>query len=352
MLFAIAAALGCDPAAPAVADPGAVGGAPASDATQVVEFHHRAPGAQAVSLVGEMNGWDPAATPMTRGADGIWRVSVRLEPGQWLYKLYADGQWLTDAENRASSPDGRGGRHSYLLVGDGDFRRHPGVAHGVVETVRVPSVALGATVEANLYRPLGAHAAMPVLVLLHGQDMDRLQWTDNGLIADFMDNLLHRGEVRPLLVVMPSLTPHIDHAGLATFLAEELPDWLAAHADARPEAAARGLGGFSLGGSLTLRLAATRPGAYGLWAPMAGWLPPEQVEPWSHALAHAGPVVQYCGRDDVGIIGRNRELAAALRTAGAQADYVEVAGGHGFRFLNAVTPDLLRRASRLLGAGP
>jgi enterochelin esterase family protein len=314
-----------------------------------VEFRHRDDQARSVSLVGEMNGWKPGATPMSRGPEGTWTVTVPLEPGQWLYKFHKDGKWIADDGNPLSSPDGQGGRHSYVLVGDGDFRRHDGVAHGRIRAVKIPSRALGADVEANLYVPPSGSTQRPVLVLLHGNNMDRLQWTDNGLIADFMDNLLHQERIEPFVVAMPSIMPHRDKAGLTSFLAVELPRWLAKEHGTRSAHSSLALGGFSMGGGVTLRVAASHPQAYGLWLPLAAAIHEKVFDDFLPKLLRAGPILQYCGRDAEELIAVNRRAAKALK-ANRRAEYLEVPGGHTLRFLNQVTPDLLQRTSRFFAA--
>lgn len=54
---------------------------------------------QAVSVVGEFNGWDPYAHPLRKRSNGTRSVSVELAPGSYRFKyLTADGGWLTDAD--------------------------------------------------------------------------------------------------------------------------------------------------------------------------------------------------------------------------------------------------------------
>lgn len=51
-----------------------------------------APDARTVSLVGQFNGWDPEATPMTYdAAHGAWHVTVPLAPGLYQYQFLLDG---------------------------------------------------------------------------------------------------------------------------------------------------------------------------------------------------------------------------------------------------------------------
>ncbi len=64
-----------------------------------VVFRARFDQAQKVLLAGDFNNWTPASTPMTREADGQWRMSLPLSPGRYRYRLVVDGQWVTDPHN-------------------------------------------------------------------------------------------------------------------------------------------------------------------------------------------------------------------------------------------------------------
>src|SRR5678816_3488506 len=56
-------------------------------------FEFFAPAAQEVFLVGEFNDWTAGETPMQRGADGNWRVELKLPPGFYHHKFVVDSIW-------------------------------------------------------------------------------------------------------------------------------------------------------------------------------------------------------------------------------------------------------------------
>lgn len=64
------------------------------------QFELRLPNMQAaqVFVVGDFNGWDASATPMTKGqADGEWSAQVALLPGRHVYAYVVNGeQWVVD----------------------------------------------------------------------------------------------------------------------------------------------------------------------------------------------------------------------------------------------------------------
>ncbi|HEY3915387.1 MAG TPA: isoamylase early set domain-containing protein [Verrucomicrobiae bacterium] len=56
-----------------------------------VDFYCYAPGAEQVALVGDFNGWEPAANPMQRTPDGYWTTSLELAHGHHQYQFIVDG---------------------------------------------------------------------------------------------------------------------------------------------------------------------------------------------------------------------------------------------------------------------
>jgi 1,4-alpha-glucan branching enzyme len=81
-----------------------------------VTFSLDAPGAAAVGLAGEFNGWDPSAHPMKRDGEGRWRRQVLLPEGRFEYKFVVDHRWQTDPANDRYCPNGLGSLNSVLEV--------------------------------------------------------------------------------------------------------------------------------------------------------------------------------------------------------------------------------------------
>jgi hypothetical protein len=95
------------------AGPNASAGAPV-----MVRFALAAAQAREVSLAGDFNGWRPDATPLQRGADGLWSVQVPLSRGNWSYSFVVDGHWVEDPQAENWRADGFGGRNAIVRVGD------------------------------------------------------------------------------------------------------------------------------------------------------------------------------------------------------------------------------------------
>jgi hypothetical protein len=79
-------------------------------------FRLRAPGAKRVSLVGDFNGWDPAADSMhPEGADW-WELAISLPAGSHQYAFLVDGELLTPPDANSTVKDGFGGRNGLITV--------------------------------------------------------------------------------------------------------------------------------------------------------------------------------------------------------------------------------------------
>ncbi len=56
-------------------------------------FSFTAPAAVWVELVGDFTQWQKQAIGMRKDADGVWRATVQLAPGEHYYRFLVDGQW-------------------------------------------------------------------------------------------------------------------------------------------------------------------------------------------------------------------------------------------------------------------
>ncbi len=86
-----------------------------------VSFSYQPPIAvEEVYLSGEFNDWDPEGTLMTDDTgDGIYDVTIFLEPGEYEYKFVIEGEdWITPEDADDYAPDGFGGENAVIQVGE------------------------------------------------------------------------------------------------------------------------------------------------------------------------------------------------------------------------------------------
>jgi 1,4-alpha-glucan branching enzyme len=79
-------------------------------------FSIKAAGAATVMLVGDFTHWQKNPISLRKGADGIWRVTVPLDPGEYHYRFLVDGEWRDDPECALRVPNPFGSQDSVAVV--------------------------------------------------------------------------------------------------------------------------------------------------------------------------------------------------------------------------------------------
>lgn len=305
------------------------------------------PAAKQVFLAGEMTDWDKARKPMLKSADGTWRVTVELPPGEWLYKFVVDGEWIADPSTTDNDSDGQGARHSFVFSGKGPWRERSGIAHGKVETTMLPSTAWGKQMKVNVYLPPGftRAKAYSVLVLLHGAGMDADQWYKTGQIQRYMDNLIADHSIEPFVVVMPSSADlyYVDKSD--THITQEMPRWLASRYGQTLDARHSAVAGMSMGGFGAVILPMNHPDLFGLGYAVSAYFPPDQLARMVIPKPLPFRLLMFTGDQD-----RVRESAPPfldkLVQSGARFSYQQDSGGHTWNFFSLHITAMLREASQ------
>jgi 1,4-alpha-glucan branching enzyme len=88
----------------------------AKKAYKNVEFAFYSPEAMNVYVAGEFNGWDHQSLPMKKDKDGIWRLKVKLLPGRYEYKFFADNAWIENLPNAEAIPNPFGTQNFVITV--------------------------------------------------------------------------------------------------------------------------------------------------------------------------------------------------------------------------------------------
>ncbi len=81
-----------------------------------VEFAFHSPWAMSVCVTGEFNDWNTPSLPMKKDMDGVWRSTVKLLPGRYEYKLFADNAWIENLPDAEAISNPFGTQNFVILV--------------------------------------------------------------------------------------------------------------------------------------------------------------------------------------------------------------------------------------------
>jgi enterochelin esterase-like enzyme len=170
-----------------------------------VTFRFRAPNAVDVKLA--LEGTDPAS--MQKDDHGVWTVTTApLAPDYYGYDFVADGVRLIDPENPLLKPNLLTTQSQVHVPGPSSLPWELNdVPHGIIHHHFYRSAVAGDDRDYYVYTPPGYDPASkttyPVLYLLHGFSDDASGWTAVGRANVILDNLIARGQAKPMIVVMP-----------------------------------------------------------------------------------------------------------------------------------------------------
>ena len=88
----------------------------ATERVRRTEFSLSAPRAQSVFTAGDFNQWNPSSHPLTMDDRGIWRISLALNPGQYEYRFFVDGEWQNDPKDGPVVENSFGTSNSLKIV--------------------------------------------------------------------------------------------------------------------------------------------------------------------------------------------------------------------------------------------
>jgi len=81
-----------------------------------VKFSLPNPAAGEVCLAGDFNNWDTCSTPLKKGKNGTWSVSIKLLPGRYEYNFFVDGNWVCDTCCLEMVTNSFGTQNSVIMV--------------------------------------------------------------------------------------------------------------------------------------------------------------------------------------------------------------------------------------------
>ena len=357
---------------------------PEINADGTVTFRYQAPKAVKVEVTGdflptqklefEMNGqkmsYDaPGVRELKEGKMGVWEYTTdfKVAPEMYTYTFRVDGKTVIDDNNVFVNRD-IASLTSVLLVTEpgarSDLYAIHAVPHGSVSKVWYHSDAAGFDRRLTVYTPAGyetTKAKYPVLYVLHGIGGDEDAWVTQGRACQILDNLIARGEAKPMIVVFTNGNISQEAAPLENSTGYvrptmQLPQTMeGSFESAFPEIvkfvdsryrtiakkASRAVCGLSMGGFHTLYLSLNYPELFG-WSGMfsaAIGVSDPSVSPiyqdFDAKLAkyYAGkPCLLWigCGVTDF-LYQANKEFMQKLDANGFKYTYMETEGGHIWR---------------------
>lgn len=356
---------------------------PEVKADRTVTFRFRAPNAQEVTLVGELDG---RTYPMTKDDNGIWSVTVGpWSPDVYNYQFNVDGIIAMDPVN-PSVKLGFGAFPPANLVevptesGDTTFYDAKDVPHGSVRIETYHSKSLGVPRQVWVYTPPGydeSTSRYPVFYLLHGSGNIESSWILTGRANLILDNLIASGTTRPMIIVNPlgyarqgvGLAPEIagtptpgagltagngipqQSIGFATDLLKDVIPFIEGKFRTLTDADNRALGGLSMGGGHTVQIGFNNSDLFhSLVVMSAGAQNAEQSYPafFSDPSAINNKMKLLwvgVGRDDFARNG-SEALSTSLKNAGINHTFLLTEGRHEWviwrHYLNAVAPQLFK----------
>ena len=197
---------------------------PVINADGTVTFRFQAPKAIKVEVTGdfmptvkrevEFNGnkmtvESPGVGELKEGKGGVWEYTTpfAVAPDMYNYTFRVDGVSQIDPHNMWVNRDVASLTSVLLVPAAGErsdlYAIHK-VPHGTVSKVWYHSDLAGFDRRLTVYTPAGyetSKAKYPVLYVLHGIGGDEDAWVTQGRATQILDNLIARGEAKPMIVV-------------------------------------------------------------------------------------------------------------------------------------------------------
>ena len=214
-----------------------------------MEFKVKAPDAQKVQIdLGRK--YD-----LVRNADGEWTgVTEPLTQGFHYYFLIIDGVSVADPASESFYGCSMMASGVEIPYPEGDVRFYmANVPHGDIRMKRYFSTTANDWRRMFIYCPPGydtSKQSYPVLYLQHGGGEDERGWSNQGRTDIIMDNLIAKGEAKPMIIVMTD-------GNTSDFESELLKDcipFVEKNFRVKTDRNNRALAGLSMGGIQTLNV--------------------------------------------------------------------------------------------------
>ena len=361
---------------------------PVINADGTVTFRYRAPKAVKVTLSGDfmpvekrevefggqkMTVESAAAAELKEGQNGVWEYTTpfKVAPEFYNYTFTVDGTQVIDPNNVFVNRD-VASLTSVLLVSEpgsrADLYAVHRVPHGTVSKVWYPSKTAGFDRRMTVYTPAGYEnnpkTKYPVLYVLHGIGGDEDAWVTQGRATQIIDNLIARGEAKPMIVVFtngnisqeaaplenstgytrPTMSLPQTMEGTFETSFHEVVEFVDSHYRTIAKKQSRAICGLSMGGFHTLYITLNNPDMFNYSGMFSAAIGTGSEQTAAHKEIYAdvdGKLATYFSKKPallwIGIgstdflIQSNNEFRAKLDAAGYPYKYMETDGGHIWR---------------------
>ena len=151
----------------------------------------------------------PGVGELKEGKGGVWEYTTpfAVAPDMYNYTFRVDGVSQIDPHNMWVNRDVASLTSVLLVPAEGalsDLFAIHRVPHGTVSKIWYKSETAGFDRRLTVYTPAGyetSKAKYPVLYVLHGIGGDEDAWVTQGRATQILDNLIARGEAKPMIVV-------------------------------------------------------------------------------------------------------------------------------------------------------
>ena len=360
---------------------------PEINADGTVTFRYQAPKAVKVEVTGdflptqkvdvEFNGqkmsYDaPGVRELKEGKGGVWEYTTdfAVAPDLYNYTFRVDGNSVIDPHNMWVNRDVASLTSVLLVAREGarsDLYAIHNVPHGTVSKVWYPSATAGFNRRLTVYTPAGyetSKAKYPVLYVLHGIGGDEDAWVTQGRATQILDNLIARGQAKPMIVVFtngnisqeaaplenstgytrPTMSLPQTMEGTFETAFPEIVKFIDSRYRTIAKKQSRAICGLSMGGFHTLYITLNNPDMFnysGMFSAAIGTGSEQQAAHKEIYENVDGKLATYfakkpallwigIGRTDF-LIQSNNEFRAKLDAAGYPYTYMETDGGHIWR---------------------
>ena len=160
-----------------------------------------------VSVSGEWQSGFNASQELIRNDTGLFSLTVGpLPPELYGYTFFIDGVRTIDPSNVQVRRDGSNYQSFFICPGEKlDLYMVNDVPHGTIHKIWYKSEVLNMYRRMYIYTPPGYEEGTdkyPVLYLLHGAGGDEDAWTNMGRASEILDNLIFKGDAKPMIIVM------------------------------------------------------------------------------------------------------------------------------------------------------